>query len=291
MPLAAGPGRGPEPDGRPLGAGRIAVARHPARPSPAVASRSAPLRSAAFLATLLAAALLGTAARAAPDAGAPPAPAVALAPPGLAAGLFPRPARPVAGIVSDQWASEDSRERAGEADTVMDILGVRSGMTVADVGAGSGYYAVRLARRVGPEGRVIAQDVMPEYLETLRRRVEREGLGNVELALGEPHDPRLPAGSADLALLVHMYHEIEQPYGLLRNLLPALRPGARVAILDAARPTAQHGTPPALLRCELAASGYREVGWHPLAGGAEYLAVFEPPTAPSAPDRIVPCRS
>ena len=260
---------------------------------PARAGGKHRLRAACLVAVLLGAALLHLPACGAQDAGAPNlvAPAAALAPPGVPADRFPRPARPVAGIVSDQWMNEDARERVGEAEAVMDLLGVRPGMTVADIGAGSGYYAVRLARRVGPEGRVYAQDVMPAYLEGLRRRVGREDLRNVVLALGEPHDPRLPAASADLALLVHMYHEITQPFGLLRNLLPALRPGARVAILDADRPTSQHGTPPSLLRCELEAVGFREVGMHPLAGGTEYLAVFEPPTRPPAIDRIVPCRA
>lgn len=210
--------------------------------------------------------------------------------PGLAAARFPRPVRPVASIVSDQWQTEDTRERAGEARLVMDLLGIRPGMAVADIGAGSGYYTVRLAARVGATGRVLAQDVVPQYLEALRRRVGREGLGNVSVSLGEAGDPRLPPASADVALLVHMYHEIEQPFALLHNLLPALRPGARVAILDANRPTLQHGTPPALLRCELAAVGYREVAFHPLEGGAEYLAVFAPPERAPAPEAIRPCR-
>ena len=139
----------------------------------------------------------------------------------------------------------------------MDLLGVRPGMAVADIGAGAGYYAVRLSRRVGPGGRVVAQDVEPKYLEGLRRRVAREKLGNVALALGEPHDPRLPPRSVDLALLIHMYHEIAQPFGLLANLAPALRPGGRVAVLDVDGPIERHGTPRALLLCELAAAGYR----------------------------------
>ena len=211
-------------------------------------------------------------------------------PAGIPADRFPKPARPVAGIVSDRWASEDTREHAGEAAAVMQLLDIRPGMAVADIGAGAGYYTVRLSRRVGPSGRVLAEDVMPAYLAGLQRRVTTEGLGNVILALGEAHDPHLPAASVDVALLVHMYHEIDQPYGLLVNLLPALRPGARVAILDANRPTLQHGTPPALLECELRAAGYRQLAFHPLENGATYLAVFAPPAQAPAPDRIVPCK-
>lgn len=222
--------------------------------------------------------------------GAASAAAQQIAPPGIPADRFPKPLRPVASIVSNQWSSEDTRERVGEAARVMQLLGIQPGMAVADIGAGSGYYTVRLARRVGPAGRVFAEDIMPDYLAGLQRRVAAEGLGNVTLALGEAHDPRLPRASVDVALLVHMYHEIDQPFGLLVNLLPALRPGGRVAILDADRMTAQHGTPPALLECELRAVGFRQVAFHPLEGGATYLAVFAPPSQAPAPASIVPCR-
>lgn len=213
-----------------------------------------------------------------------------VAPPGIPADRFPKPLRPVAGIVSDQWSSEDTRERVGEAARVMQLLGIRPGMAVADIGAGSGYYTIRLSQRVGPAGRVFAEDIMPDYLAGLQRRVAAEGLGNVTLALGEAHDPRLPPASVDVALLVHMYHEIDQPFGLLVNLLPALRPGGRVAILDADRATSRHGTPPALLECELRAAGFRQVAFHPLEGGATFLAVFAPPPQAPAPASIVPCR-
>jgi SAM-dependent methyltransferase len=217
-------------------------------------------------------------------------PAIApIGPAGAPASAFPKPARPVAPIVSEQWSTEAARDRDGEAREVMDVLKIGPGMAVADVGAGSGYYTVRLARRVGPTGHVIAQDVMPAYLDGLQRRIAREKLTNVTLGLGEPHDPRLPPSSVDLALLVHMYHEVEQPYGLLYNLLPALRPGARVAVIDLDQPTEQHGTPRAVLLCELKALGFRQTRWGWLRRKREYLAVFEPPAAPPAPDRIKPC--
>ena len=201
---------------------------------------------------------------------------VRLGPAGESASAFPAPSRPVADVVTDTWSSEDARDRAGEADTVMKLLGVRAGMRVADVGAGSGYYTVRLSPRVGPEGRVVAQDIMPRYLERLRERVRRDSLRNVAFALGDPHDPRLPPESADLVLLVHMYHEVEQPYAFLHNLRPALREGGRVAVIDLPRPTNRHGTPPDLLRCEMAATGYRETAYHDLGAESGYLAVFEP---------------
>jgi len=210
-------------------------------------------------------------------------PVEALAPPGRPASAFPAPVRPVAPIVSDQWRGEDERERVTEAARVIGWLDIRPGLTVADVGAGSGYYTVRLAAAVGLGGRVLAQDVVPDYLAALRRRVG--GLGNVTVGLGEAGDPRLPARSVDVAVLVHMYHEIQQPYALLGNLAAAMRPGGRVGILDVDDAVARHGTPRALLACELQAAGYRQVGFHWLLEQpprSEYLAVFEPPD-PAAP--------
>jgi SAM-dependent methyltransferase len=215
-----------------------------------------------------------------------------LAPPGAPASSFPAPARPVAGIVTDTWRDEQSRDRAGEAERVMSLLGVGAALAVADIGAGSGYYTLRLARRVGRSGHVFAEDIVPDYLEKLARRVADEGLaGSVTVLRGEPHDPRLPPGWVDLALLVHMYHEIAQPYGLLWNLRPALRPGARVAVIDGRKPTAEHGTPPDLLRCEFTAVGYRQTAFYDLQE-ATYLAVFEvagPRAAPASPSAIRPC--
>lgn len=212
-----------------------------------------------------------------------------LAPPGAPAEAFPKPDRPVAEIVAPRWSSEAERDRAGEFTEVARGMGVKPGETVADIGAGSGYYVVRLSPLVGPGGRVLAEDVTPDYLAALEARVK--GLANVTVVRGEPHDPRLPPNSVDAAILVHMYHEITQPFGLLHNLAPAMRPGGRVGIVDADDVPSRHGTPPALLRCELKAAGYRETGFHPLKGGA-YLAVFAAP-APDrqpAPESIRPCR-
>lgn len=215
-----------------------------------------------------------------------------LAPPGVPASSFPAPSRAVAGIVTDIWRDEPSRDQAGEAERVMNLLGIAAGTVVADIGAGSGYYTVRLARRVGPTGHIFAEDIVPDYLERLGRRVAEEGLaGTVTVVRGEPHDPRLAPGSLDLALLVHMYHEVAQPYGLLWNLRPALRPGARVAVIDARKQTAVHGTPPDLLRCEFAAVGYRETALYDLQEDT-YLAVFVPPhphEGPASPGAIRPC--
>ncbi|HYM04360.1 MAG TPA: class I SAM-dependent methyltransferase [Stellaceae bacterium] len=208
---------------------------------------------------------------------------------GAPASAFPKPARPVASIVAKEWSTEEARDRDGEAAQVIRSLGIGPGMSVADIGAGGGYYTVRIARKIGPTGQLFAEDVVPEYLEALRQRVAREHLGNVRFSLGEPHDPRLPPRSVDLALLVHMYHEVEQPYGLLYNLLPALRDGARVAVIDLDRPTEAHGTPHELLLCEFHALGFRQTEWGWLRAKAEYLAVFESSAPPPAPEQIKPC--
>ncbi|HEY4987377.1 MAG TPA: methyltransferase domain-containing protein [Bradyrhizobium sp.] len=216
-----------------------------------------------------------------------------MAKPGAAVAAFPKPDRPVADIVSPTWDDEKARDAAGEPRQLVSLLGIKPGMTVADIGAGSGYYVVRLAPIVGPNGRVIAEDVVPDYLHGLRQRVSDLGLRNVTVTQGEPHDPRLPANSLDVAILVHMYHEIVQPYALLYNLVPAFKPGARVAIIDALRQTSDHGTPPDLLRCELAAVGYRQISFDRLTASGAYLAVFAPPALASRPppEAMVACKA
>jgi precorrin-6B methylase 2 len=209
------------------------------------------------------------------------------------ADAFPSPDRPVADIVSPIWHDEKERDAAGEPRQLVRLLGIKSGMTVADIGAGSGYYVVRLSPIVGPHGHVIAEDVVPEYLRALRRRLRDLRLQNVTISLGEPHDPRLPTNSLDVAILVHMYHEIAQPYALLYNLIPALKPGARVGIIDAFRLTSEHGTPPSLLRCELSAVGYRVISLDRLTGSDAYLAIFAPPSVTSRPrpEAMVACKA
>jgi hypothetical protein len=119
------------------------------------------------------------------------------------------------------------------------------------------------------------------------------GLQGFTIGLGEPHDPRLPPDAVDVAILVHMYHEIAQARAFLYNLVPALKPGARVGIVDAFRPTAEHGTPPSVLRCELAAVRYREISLDRLGGANAYLAIFAPPSVASRtrPEAIAACKS
>ncbi|MEX2222234.1 MAG: methyltransferase domain-containing protein [Candidatus Rokuibacteriota bacterium] len=203
---------------------------------------------------------------------------------------FPAPDRPVARIVSPEYSDEKTRDGHGEAERVMDLLGIKPPQRVADIGAGLGYYTVRLARRLGSDATIYATDVKTEYLDQLRARLAREGIGGVTLIQALPRDPGLPPSSVDVAILSHMYHEIENPYEFLYRLQPALAPGARVAIIDMDRPTQRHGTPPVLLRCELATVGYRQLDLVSLAPADGYLAVFARPDALPPAGAIRPCR-
>ncbi|MFS0773681.1 class I SAM-dependent methyltransferase [Sphingomonas sp. 1P08PE] len=205
-------------------------------------------------------------------------------------GPFPAADRPVARIVSSRWSNEDARDRLREAELVMDRAAIRPGMTIADIGAGEGYYTIRLAARVGEEGRVLAEDVVPAVRDELAERVSRERLENVSVRLGEPADPKLPGNSFDRVLMVHMYHEIAQPYEFLWRLRPALKPDGRVVVVDADRRTQDHGTPPALLRCEFAAVGYTMVATQPMPSAGGYIATFRPEGPRPDPKTIKPCR-
>jgi ubiquinone/menaquinone biosynthesis C-methylase UbiE len=202
---------------------------------------------------------------------------------------FPPASRPVAAIVSPRFSTEDQRESASEARRVMDIAGTRPDMTVADIGAGEGYYTVRLARRVGARGRIVGEDIMPETTAKLAERIGREALRNVSVVLGTPEDPKLAAGTFDQIYLVHMYHEISAPYEFLWRLRPALKPGGRIVIVDADRPTASHGTPPALLDCELAAVGYARVKRERIEAVDAYVALYEARGARPEPGAIRAC--
>jgi len=204
---------------------------------------------------------------------------------------FPPADRPVAATVSTKWSTEEARDRVNEADDVMDSADVRPDMTVADIGAGDGYYTVRLAQRVGVGGRVLAQDIMPEVIERLADRVARERLDNVSIKLGAVDDPRLPAASFDRIFMVHMYHEIGEPYAFLWRLRPALRAGGQVIVVDGDRPIAQHGTPFRLLVCEFEAVGYKLVSYDDKQHAGGYLARFVPSGKRPHPDAITVCKN
>lgn len=204
---------------------------------------------------------------------------------------FPPADRPVAPTVSTKWSTEEARDRLKEAKGVMDAADVAPGMTVADIGAGDGYYTVRLAQRVGLQGRVLAQDIQPQVIERLADRVSRQRLDNVSLKLGAVDDPRLPANSFDRVFMVHMYHEIGEPYAFLWRLRPALRAGGQVVVVDGDRPIAQHGTPFRLLVCEFEAVGYKLVAFNDEKTAGGYLARFAPKGKRPEPKAIKVCKN
>jgi ubiquinone/menaquinone biosynthesis C-methylase UbiE len=204
---------------------------------------------------------------------------------------FPEPYRPVSTITSNEFSNEDQRDDLGEAKVVMDLAQIGAGTTVADIGAGEGYYTIRLAERVGAKGRVLAQDIDAKAVQRLGQRVERERLDNVSIKLGAEADPLLPDSSFDRIFMVHMYHEVTEPYAFLWHLRPALKPGGQVVVVDIDRPTDQHGIPPDLLFCEFAALGFRLVEFvrKPELNG--YYASFEAQgSRPEARD-IKPCNT
>lgn len=202
---------------------------------------------------------------------------------------FPTAHRDVAPIVGGTFSTEDARDRAGEAEQVMELAGVKPGMSVADVGAGEGYYTVRLARVVGPKGRVLAEDIVPEVHDQLSDRIQRERLDNVAVKLGTADNPMLPAGSFDRVFLVHMYHEVASPYAFLWHLREGVKPDGLVVVVDSDRPVRQHGIPPAQVKCELGALGLKPVKFSVLSGGEVYFMAFRIATPRPTPDQIKPC--
>ncbi len=202
---------------------------------------------------------------------------------------FPDPHRPVAPIESSRYLNEDARDRSGEFETVTRLAGVEPGMVVADIGAGEGYYTVRLSPMVGQRGRVLAQDIVPETLRELGGRVQRERLDNVALKLGEPNDPELPPASFDRVFMIHMYHEIQRPSEFLWNLRGGLKRDGSVIVVDADRPTDRHGTPPRLLLCEFSAVGYEMTRFERLADTQSYFAQFQARDPRPEPGNIPTC--
>jgi ubiquinone/menaquinone biosynthesis C-methylase UbiE len=124
------------------------------------------------------------------------------------------------------------RDAYQRPDQVMDALQIGEGSVVADLGAGGGWFTVRLARRVGPNGRVYAEDIQPEMIGAIQRRVQREGLRNVTTVMGTAMDPRIPEQSVDAVLIVDAYHEMDQPVALLKNLARSLKPGGVIGIIN-----------------------------------------------------------
>ena len=130
------------------------------------------------------------------------------------------------------WLERAERAKEEKPDLVLSALDIKPGMVIADIGAGTGYYARRIARRTGSKGAVYAVEVQPEMMALLERNLSRHQATNVKAVLGTTTDPRLPAGSLDLAVMVDVYHELEYPHEMLAAIVRALKPGGRVAFVE-----------------------------------------------------------
>jgi SAM-dependent methyltransferase len=168
------------------------------------------------------------------------------------------------------------REDRLQINRVMDILGIAPGKGVGDIGAGSGWFTVRAARRVGAVGLVYAVDINPEAIRYVGERAQKEKLRNVKTILGKSDDPVLPANSVDAVLLLKTYHEVAQPVALLRNLRGALRPGAKVGIIDRNGNGEDHGVGKDIVIHEAQEAGYTLLKQYDFVKGdkMDYFLVF-----------------
>jgi predicted methyltransferase len=143
-----------------------------------------------------------------------------------------RPYAGVMGVGGAPWLERAERENEERPKLAVQLLELKSGMVVADIGAGSGYYSELLSRAVGPAGKVYANDIQPGMIRLLQQRVRNSSLANVEVVLGAEADPKLPAASIDLALMVDVYHELSQPQAMLHNIRDSLKPGGALVLLE-----------------------------------------------------------
>jgi SAM-dependent methyltransferase len=170
---------------------------------------------------------------------------------------------PTMGVEGAAWLDRPEREAEEAPSKAVDALGIRPGDVVADIGAGSGYYTVKLARAVGPGGRVVATDLQAGMLDLIRARIARERLTNVEVVQGGADDPRLPAKTFDLLLMVDVYHELASPQVFVRRLKETLKPGGRLVLIEFRREDPrlpireEHKMSVEQVRQELAADGFR----------------------------------
>jgi precorrin-6B methylase 2 len=171
----------------------------------------------------------------------------------------------VMGFAGAAWLERPERVQEERPDDVIAALAPRPGETIVDLGAGSGYFALRLAPRVGPGGRVLAVDVSPDMLRLVRRRADQTGVKNVEVVLATEQDPRLAPASVDAVLMVDVYHELYWPYEVMTRVREALKPGGRVVLVeyrgeDPRVPIkATHKMTEAQAKREFAAAGFRYV--------------------------------
>lgn len=191
----------------------------------------------------------------------------------------PAPAHPTSKPYTGDFSIFEYPERDErlQPQRILTLLGVRAGSSVADIGAGGGWFTVRAALRVGTDGTVFAEDINPEAIKAINDRAQREHLPQVRAVLGFPDDPKLPPNSIDVVVMLKTYHEIAHPQLLLRNLIPSLRPRAKLGIIDKNGNGANHGLDEAIVIAELGQAGFRRVGRYDFtkADGEDYFLIFE----------------
>lgn len=192
----------------------------------------------------------------------------------------PAPAHPV----SQPYAGDLSifeypeRDERLQIQRVMTLLEIKKGSAVADLGAGSGWFSVRAAKRVGPSGKVFAEDINPQYLTYIQGRAAKENLPQITTILGSVNDPKLPPNSVDAVLMLKVYHELAHPRAVLAALLPSLKPGARLGIIDRNGSGSDHGLNRDVVEKEIAAAGFKLVAHYDFtkADGQDYFLIFTP---------------
>ena len=171
------------------------------------------------------------------------------------------------------------RDKKLDINRVMDLLKITPGKTVADIGAGSGWFTVRASRRVGANGTVVAEDINPHAIQYIDDRAKKEQLANVRTLLGTPDDPKLAPASNDAVLLLKVYHEIAHPVPFMRDVRASLRPGARVGVIDrnGNGSGTDHGLPQPTLEREMTEAGFRKVAMYDFTknDGQDYFVIFE----------------
>jgi SAM-dependent methyltransferase len=177
---------------------------------------------------------------------------------------------------------DKERDKKLQVERVMDILGIQEGIHVADIGAGSGWFAVRAAKRVGNTGIVYAVDINPESIAYIGRRTQRDGIRNLRAILSQEDDPKLPQSSVDSVLLLKTYHEVAHPVLLLENLRRSLRSGAKIGIIDRNGKGDDHGVSRDVVIQEAAQAGYQLQEQYDFVkgDGEDYFLVFRSNSAP-----------
>lgn len=136
------------------------------------------------------------------------------------------------GVSGAEWLDRSERESEENPEGALDAIGIKQGMVVADIGAGTGYFSLRIAKRVGASGKVYAEDIQPEMLRRLRQNATDQKLSNIQTVLGSDTDPKLPLNALDLIIMVDVYHELSQPQRMLRKMRESLKPSGRIVLLE-----------------------------------------------------------